>query len=298
MDNSNNKEVTSYKQADWEIDFYSRPVMEKNGKKRWELLITTTEDLSGNKPFRWVKKCPASNVNSLWLSEAFQEAILESNNQGWGRPLKLRCWRSSMKTMIRKASSSIDLEIVGSRRTYSLNEWISEREEEIYPNEEGYMNGPIAPPPSLITNQPVPLPENVRGDKWSLASLQLGALREAQEWPIEFGGLIPINKDFDDTILIPGIRLFSQNRSLALAGWLGGLEPVQLTLEGNKLLLEAGQEDRWLVTDLDSEAAKSIKKEIDNTKINAGGLQFIAVQKSPEELKFSGFWMLRAIDLK
>ena len=26
-------------QADWELDYYSRPILEPDGKKRWELLI-------------------------------------------------------------------------------------------------------------------------------------------------------------------------------------------------------------------------------------------------------------------
>ena len=25
--------------SDWELDFYSRPLVESNGKKRWELII-------------------------------------------------------------------------------------------------------------------------------------------------------------------------------------------------------------------------------------------------------------------
>ena len=28
--------------ADWELDFYSRPILEADGRKRWELLITAT----------------------------------------------------------------------------------------------------------------------------------------------------------------------------------------------------------------------------------------------------------------
>ena len=27
---------------DWELDFYSRPILEADGRKRWELLITST----------------------------------------------------------------------------------------------------------------------------------------------------------------------------------------------------------------------------------------------------------------
>ena len=91
------------------------------------------------------------------------------------------------------------------------------------------------------------------------------------------------------------MRLFSKTRALALAGWLGGLEPVKLVIEGQQLLLEAGQEDRWLVTDIESETAKTAKQSLLNSKERAGGLQFIAVQTTPEEENFSGFWMLRDV---
>ena len=75
--------MNSTKQADWELDFYSRPIMEPNGKKRWELLITTSQDFSGSETFRWEKKCPAGEVNSLWLSSALQEALEASKKDGW-----------------------------------------------------------------------------------------------------------------------------------------------------------------------------------------------------------------------
>ena len=43
------------KQADWEIDFYSRPLIDENGKKRWELLITSTNNFKEKKTFKWEK---------------------------------------------------------------------------------------------------------------------------------------------------------------------------------------------------------------------------------------------------
>ena len=64
---------------------------------------------------------------------------------------------------------------------------------------------------------------------------------------------ITIKESYDFSTPIPGLRLFSKTRALALAGWLGGLEPVKLAIEGNQLLLEAGQDDRWLVTDISNE---------------------------------------------
>ncbi len=289
------EKLSQMQKADWELDFYSRPILEANGKKRWELLITNTENMKGGKLFRWEKQCPAGEVNSIWLAKALTEAINDANSQGWESPLKLRCWRSSMKTMITKAASQVGIEVVPSRRTFSLLDWLSEREKEVYPKEQGYMQGPIAPPPARILNQPEPLPEAVRGDAWSFALLPLEMLLEAEEWPIEFSGLLPINKNYERSILIPGLRLFSESRAFALAGWLGGLEPVKLAVEGTQLLLEAGQDDRWLVTDMTNELSNEATKALENSRQNAGGIQFISVQTHPDEKMFTGFWMLRDI---
>ncbi len=287
--------MTISKKGDWELDFYSRPILEADGKKRWELLITTSQELSGSKPFRWSKNCPAAEVNSIWLAEALKEALEDANSEGWAVPQKLRCWRSSMKTMVKRAAETLDLEVIASRRTYSLLEWLAEREKEVYPKEEGYLSGPLAPPAKQMLAEPIPLPEAIRGDAWSFASIPIGMLKEAEEWPMEFNGLLPIKPTENEQIPIPGLRLFSKQRALALAGWLGGLEPVKLVIEGTKLILEAGQEDRWLVTDLTSKLAQSAHKELLFSRENAHGLQFISVQATPNEERFTGFWMLRDI---
>ncbi len=281
--------------ADWEIDFYSRPIIDKNGKKRWELLITNTKSFKEKKIFQWEKICPASNVNSIWLKEALEEAINEANSQGWERPSVIRCWRASMKTMIKRAADQIGIELVSSRRTYSLLQWIRERERNYYPHQKGYTGVNLSPPSNPITSQAIPLPEEMRGESWNFASLSLNTLREADEWDIEFSNLIPINEALDENLPIPGIRLFSSKRSLALAAWLGGLEPAKLVIEGTQIILEAGQADRWLVTDVKNEARNAIEHCFLNTQQNADGLQFISVQKSLKQNSLDGFWMLRDI---
>ncbi len=287
----------SLKKADWELDFYSRPITEKDGKKRWEVLISSTEDFSGEKPFRWAKNCPSGMVNSTWLATALQEALNEAIEEGWAKPSKLRFWRPSMRTIIKKASEKVGIDPVSSRRTYSLSEWLDDRTRDFYPNEVGYIAGPLAPTFSPISNQSVPLPEAIRGDAWSFATLSVSTLREASDWPIEFSGLVPIKETIKDNIQIPGIRLFSKSRSLGLAAWLGGLEPVALTLENLQLVLEAGLDERWLVTDMEKETADYAHKCFKNSKTHADGLQFIAVQSTPEDEKFAGFWMLREFQI-
>ena len=286
---------SNLKKTEWEIDFYSRPILEENGKKRWELLITSTNDFKDKKTFKWEKICPASNVNSIWLKDALEEAINDANLQGWDTPSVLRCWRSSMKTMIKRAADQIGIELISSRRTYSLLEWLMDRERNLYPKQKGYTGVNLAPPSNPITNQAIPLPEELRGDSWSFASLSLNALREADEWEIEFSNLIPIKESINENISIPGIRLFSSKRSLALAAWLGGLEPAKLLIEGTQIILEAGQADRWLVTDVEEDAKKAIENNFTNAKRDADGLQFISVQKSSEQNSLDGFWMLRDI---
>ena len=284
---------SNLKKTDWEIDFYSRPIIDENGKKRWELLITSTNNFNDIKTFKWEKICPASSVNSIWLKDALEEAIEEAYSQGWDKPSVIRCWRSSMKTMIKRAADQIGIELISSRRTYSLMEWLINRERTFYPQQKGYTGVNLAPPSSPITNQAIPLPEEVRGDSWSFASLSLNTLREADEWEIEFSNLIPIKKSINENIFIPGIRLFSSQRSLALAAWLGGLEPVKLLIEGTQIILEAGQADRWLVTDIQEEAKNAIVNNFQDTKQNADGLQFISIQKNSEQNSLDGFWMLR-----
>ncbi len=293
MSEASKEETPILKKSDWELDFYSRPIIEADGKKRWELLIASSEYFKEKESFKWEKICPAGKVNSIWLEEALNEAITEAKRQGWEPPLKLRCWRTSMKTMITKAALKVDIEVVPSRRTFSLLDWLIQREKDFYPTQKGYMAGPIAPPQTQILNQPEPLPETIRGDAWSFALLPLGTLLEADEWPIEFSGLLPIKETYDLSTQIPGLRLFSKSRALALAGWLGGLEPVKLVLEGTQLLLEAGQDDRWLVTDMTNKASEEAQKLLINSREKAGGIQFISIQTTPEERKFTGFWMLR-----
>lgn len=56
---------------DWELDYYSRPILESDGKKRWELLICSTPVTGKSDPltngtsqngntesFRWVCRAP------------------------------------------------------------------------------------------------------------------------------------------------------------------------------------------------------------------------------------------------
>jgi len=284
--------------SDWELDFYSRPIIEANGKKRWELIICSTRNFKTEDIFLWNKKCPANEVNSIWLTKALDEALNEAKKEGWAKPSIVRFWRSSMKSIIKKSLEAANIEALVSRRTYDLLDRIEFLEKEIYPKEKGYVRGVLAPSfTSTIENSPKPLPEAVRGDALTISEISIGELKSARNWPIEFGDIFPIQQPLDNNQLIPGLRLFSKDRSLALSAWFSSLEPIKLIIRKNQLILEASEDDKWLVTDLPEKDAKTLNTKFQENKKNSFGYQFISIQSTPYIEKFAGFWILRDIEL-
>ena len=90
-----------------------------------------------------------------------------------------------------------------------------------------------------------------------------------------------------------GVRGADPLFGLAIAGWLAGLEPVRLEVSGRQLVLEAGLEDRWLLSDLPVEEAAAAAEALATARRQAGGLQFLAVQSEESDARLQGFWMLR-----
>jgi len=298
--NLNNKTepTIDLKISNWELDFYSRPIIEANGKKRWELIICSTKSYKTEDVFHWNKKCPANEVNSVWLTKAINEAIYDAKKEGWAKPSIVRFWRSSMKSIIKKSLEATSIEALVSRRTYDLFDRIEFLEKEVYPKEKGYVRGVLAPTfTSKMENSPKPLPEAVRGDALTISEISIGELKSAENWPMEFGDIFPIQQDLDDKNLIPGLRLFSKDRSLALSAWFSCLEPIKLTIRESQLILEASEDDKWLVTDLPEKDAKILSTKFLENKENSYGYQFISIQSTPYIEKFAGFWILRDIEL-
>ena len=204
-----------------------------------------------------------------------------------------------MKSIIKKSLENLEIDALVSRRTYSLFEKMKFLEEEVYPKEKGYVNGILAPTfTSQIVNEPTPLPEAVRGDSLTISGITIGELKKAQSWPIEFGDIFPIKESINDDYLIPGLRLFSENRAMALAAWFSTLEPVKLLIDNDRLILEASEDDKWLVTDLPKKDAEELTKKFEETRKTSYGYQFISIQSNPFVEKFLGFWILQDIELQ
>ena len=283
----------------WELDFYSRPIIDENQKKRWELLIceTPTEiDRSPDSLFKYAQFCSNQTVNSVWLRENLEKAIAEAGKA----PKKIRFFRRQMNNMIVKACEDAGITAFPSRRTYTLNQWLTQRLAEFYPQQAGY--DPTAAAAASVQYpelDAVPLPDAVRGDrgdKWAFVTLEAAAFADMGEWDIAFGEASPLSlAGITPEMKIPGFIIFS-SRALPLAGWMSGLELAYLKFKDGErpiLRLETGISDSWILANLPDSQTLAEGKGFEATKERANQVHFLAIQSSPESESFAGFWLLK-----
>ncbi|MGF1460462.1 MAG: Tab2/Atab2 family RNA-binding protein [Leptolyngbyaceae cyanobacterium] len=277
----------------WELDFYSRPVLDENNKKRWEVLISEglqTVDADPNNLFRFSKYVANTEVNSIELKKAIEEAIAQAPSA----PSRIRFFRFSMQNMIMRACDELGITAQPSRRTLALQQWMEYRRQEVYPNEPGYTDKPApsvgAPPPA-----PNPLPDALIGQQWALVSLPAEDLVDMPEWPIDFGEAFPLTvTGVAPDRMVPGLVIFSP-RAQPMAAWLAGLEVSELRVEPGKtprLILETGNADSWVVAVLNTSETQQEAADFETAKQQANQVHFLAVQTSPDTEAFAGFWLL------
>lgn len=282
----------------WEIDFYSRPVLDEDKKKIWEVLVcesplTTHTDVDSL--FRYAKVCPSTQVNSVWLRTALEEAIAQAGSA----PVKFRFFRRQMNNMITKACKDLGIPVQPSRRTLALNQWLQQRMEQVYPNQPGYE---ATTNPSVRMEKPVAqrLPDALIGQQWAFVTLEASALEEMQEWDISFGEAFPLKlASVTGEMKIPGVIIFSP-RALPMAGWISGLELAYLKFDTRpveRLLLESGVSDSWILANIKNSQTLAEAKGFEDAKQKAKGVHFVAVQSNPQAESFAGFWLLQEIDL-
>ncbi|MGK7935440.1 MAG: Tab2/Atab2 family RNA-binding protein [Xenococcaceae cyanobacterium] len=283
----------------WELDFYSRPIVDENKKKLWEVVICESPnqvDRSLDSLFQYSQYCSNQTVNSIWLKEAIEKAIQEAEEA----PKKIRFFRRQMNNMITKACNDVGIAAIPSRRTYALNQLLDKRMKEVYPNEPGYDSKAAK---SASVKYPamnaIPLPDAVRGDKgdkWAFVTLEASAFSEMKEWDISFGEAFPLSlANINPDTNIPGLIIYSP-RATPLAAWMSGLEMGWLDLETGsfpRLLLETGVSDNWILVNLTNPQTTEEAKNFNQAKGQANGVHFLAVQSSVESDSFAGFWLLK-----
>jgi hypothetical protein len=281
----------------WELDYYSRPILDEQKKKVWEVLICespTTVDAQPETLFRFSEYCSSSQVNSIWLTSAIEEAISRAPQP----PDKIRFFRQAMNNMITTACKGLDLPAQLSRRTYALNQWMQDRFLNVYPEHPGYQAA-ANPSVTFPVTPPEALPDALMGQKWMFATLPASALRDMNDWSIEFGEAFPLElAKLDAETPVSGLIIYS-SRATAMAAWMSGLELADVKFDPalpNRLLLETGVNDRWFLTSLDNKTRAEAER-FELAKQQANGVHFLAIQSSPDVEAFAGFWLLQEVNL-
>ncbi|ABG53689.1 protein of unknown function DUF1092 [Trichodesmium erythraeum IMS101] len=282
----------------WELDFYSRPILDERQKKLWELLICqspigindTTDSL-----YRYSEFTNSQEVNSIWLRSAIEKAIAQAPEP----PERIRFFRRQMNNMITKACGELAIPIALSRRTYLLNQWLEQRMEEVYPTYPGYQPG-TNPSGQYMNSAPQPLPDALIGERWTFVSLEAGAFTEMSEWDIDFGEAFPLSMmNLAPLSAIPGLIIYS-SRAQALAAWMSGLELAFIKFSPAspaRLLLNTGGNDCWILANLSNPSTIAEAKRFSEAKSKAKEVHFLAVQSNPESESFAGFWLLQEINV-
>ncbi len=280
----------------WELDFYSRPLRDEEGKKVWEVLICETplniEDRAETM-FRYTQFCPSNQVNSIWLKEAIEDAIAKAPKP----PSRIRFFRRPMANMISKSCKELAIPSYASRRTYALYQWLQERMETFYPTLENYQEG-ANPSVQFLEFQPQPLPDALRGDKWAFVNLEASAFSDLSEWDISFGEAFGLSMvGLAPETSIPGLIIYS-SRATPLAAWMSGLELAYLRFDSGSrpsLLLETGENESWILDNLADAKTQGEAQNFEIAKQKAKNVHFLAVQSDPNSESFAGFWLLKEL---
>ena len=281
----------------WEIDFYSRPVLDDNQKKLWEVLICESPlDVKAEPEalFRYSQFFSNTEVNSVSLKTALDAAIAAAPNP----PDKVRFFRRQMNNMITKGCEEAGIPAYPSRRTLALSQWIEQRMQDYYPTLPNYQAG--SNPSVILPSSPAqPLPDALIGEKWRVVTLSASDFAEMPEWEVGFSEAFPPAMfGASPSMPIPGVIIYS-SRALPLAAWLSGLELASLRYqpESAQLVLETGANDAWILASLTTVALKAEAEGFETTKQQANQIHFVAVQSKPESETFAGLWLMQELNL-
>lgn len=275
----------------WEIDFYRRPLQDQQGNELWELLVCNPDSSLQHQAF-----CPQSQVNAGWLETQLRDLLKTEPDQ----PDVIRVFRPQTLHLLELACDRLGIPVEPTRRTPTLKRWLVERSQ-LYPTLPNYNRQPYQPF-DLDKPPPMPLSENLWGDRWRFATLPAAELIDfGTGYPIPILAmpelLLPLKLGLASTVAIPGIVIDGGRRSMPLAQWLQQAHPITLNyIPGapDGLILEAGLVDRWVVATFEDADVKAAAQLFEQRKQASQGLHFLLVQPDDSGMTYTGFWLLKA----
>ncbi|OLP20195.1 hypothetical protein BST81_01825 [Leptolyngbya sp. 'hensonii'] len=271
----------------WQADFYRRPLKNELDQALWELLIC---DQEGN--LKASVLCPQAEATADWLKDELIKLAASL-------PERIQVFRPQTLNLLETACQSLGIVVEATRHTPALHQWLERRSQD-YPSLPEY-NGQPYQPLNLDRPPPLPLPENLWGDRWRFATLAASGIAEVfKERPIPILDLpaefLPLNLGLASDLAVPGIVIDGGRQSMRLARWLEASHPYSLNfLAGapDGLVLEAGLVDRWIVATFEDSEVRSVATQYENRKQASRGLHFLLVQPDDSGMTYTGFWLLR-----
>jgi len=273
----------------WQIDYYRRPLKDQQDQQLWELLICTP-----TRSLEFIAMCPQSEVNANWVA-----AQLQKVGQDQDLPDIIQVFRPQSLGLIETAAQTLGLKVEPTRHTIALKQWLLERVQQ-YQGMKTY-TGEFYDPLVLDAPPPVPLAENLWGDRWRFASLPASNIEDIIERPIpileapEF--LLPLNLGLSSTLPIPGVIIDGGRQSMRLARWLETARAYHLKYipgDPDGLILETGLIDRWVVATFSDREVSQAAQVYESRKQQSQGLHFLLVQPDDSGMTYTGFWLLQS----
>jgi hypothetical protein len=266
----------------WQVDFYRRPLQDEAGSPLWELLIC--DDAQAHSGLFHSVFCPQPAANSLWLTQQIQTVI-----QKLGTPDRIQVFRPQSLSLVQAACQPLNIPVEATRRTPRLKQVLQEQ------------YGAIA----LEKLPPLPLPENLWGDRWRFSTIV------AQDLLPIFGDrmipvrdipelFLPVKLGLPSTATIPGVVIDGGRMTMQLARWIERSRPAYLQYipgDPDGLILEAGLDERWVMTTFEDGEMKAAANGFRDRQQACKGLHFLLVQPDNSGMTYTGFWLLQALQV-
>jgi RNA-binding protein Tab2/Atab2 len=267
----------------WQADISNRPHQTEQGETLWELVICAA---AGG----WfhMASCPQRQVNGEWIAAQIQLAAAGE------LPELIQVFRPQSLGLIQTAGAKLGIAVEATRRTIALKKLLQKQAQSY--GQPNYQPLLIESPP------PLPIPDDLIGDKWQFVTLTAGQLvADFHDRPIPIvsmpDDLLPPHWGVGANVAIPGVIIYGGRQSMRLARWIAETEPVSLNYLGDDpggLVLDAGLADRWVMLTFNDAEVSQAAKLFEARKRLVHGLHFLLVTPDDSGITNSGIWLLQS----
>ncbi|MFM7470069.1 MAG: Tab2 family RNA-binding protein [Nodosilinea sp.] len=274
----------------WQADLHRPPLVDPNGSPLWEILFCTPDF-----NFNYSAQAPQGQVNPPWIREHLQQA----SGRAGALPDRLQVFRPQALSLLSTSAEPLGIEVEATRHTPALHRWLQKRSQG-YPslaNATGLAYNPL----HLDQPPPVPLAENLWGQQWGFTVLKAAELEQTFPFePIPMGCLpphrLPTALGLTPSTAIPGVVIDAGPQAMALCRWLTRAQPAWLRYQSGEpdgLVLEAGLNDRWIITTFTDPVVSTGGQVFEQRKAESRGLHFLLVRPDSSGMTYTGLWLLQ-----